>query len=85
MQIADLEARGLAVTAGVLRFAYSAGGDGESDIKVDLREVAAFFRDPQAVVVSCVLLPFSASASLHMTVCPPTLSQFRDLVCWACF
>ncbi|KAK9815754.1 hypothetical protein WJX72_009012 [[Myrmecia] bisecta] len=60
-----LEERGLALTWSALRFAYSMGGDGETDIRVDLRKLAAFVRDP-AACVTCLLLPFSGSAHVSM-------------------
>ncbi len=59
-----LEERGLAVTASALRVAYAAGGDGELDARLDLRNAAAFVRDPDALV-TCLLLPLSASLRLE--------------------
>lgn len=46
---------------------YAAGGDGESDLRVDLRNFAAFVRDPMALV-TCLLLPHSCSVKLQMQV-----------------
>ena len=67
-----LEQRGLAATWSGLRIAYAAGGDGESDTRVDLRNFAAFVRDPTALV-TCLLLPHSCSIKLQMQVgCPHT-------------
>lgn len=63
-----LEQRGLAATWSGLRIAYAAGGDGESDTRVDLRNFAAFVRDPTALV-TCLLLPHSCSVKLQMQVC----------------
>jgi len=59
-----LEERGLAVTASALRVAYAAGGDGGTDLRLDLRNAAAFVRDPDALV-TCLLLPLSASARME--------------------
>ena len=64
-----LEQRGLALAWSVLRFAYSAGGDGNSDVRFDARNLAAFVRDP-AALVTCLLLPHSCSARLEMQVRP---------------
>ena len=65
--VLTLEERGLALSTTALRFAYSAGGDGECNIKLDLRETAAFVRDPSARV-NCVMLPFSCRMDLDMRV-----------------
>ncbi len=62
-----LEQRGLAGSWSGLRFAYSAGGDGQSDLRFDARNLAAFVRDP-AALVTCLLLPHSCSAHLEMQV-----------------
>lgn len=62
-----LEQRGLAASWSGLRFAYAAGGDGESNLRVDLRNFAAFVRDP-AALVTCLLLPHSCSVRLEMQV-----------------
>lgn len=59
-----LEERGLAVTASALRLACAAGGDGGLDARLDLRNAAAFVRDPDALV-TCLLLPLSASLRLE--------------------
>ena len=67
LDLLALEERGLVLSATALRFAYSAGGDGESNIKLDLRETAAFVRDPSARV-NCVMLPFSCRMDLDMRV-----------------
>ena len=60
-----LEQRGLALTWSGLRFAYSMGGDGASDVRCDARNMAAFVRDP-AALVTCLLLPHNFSARLEM-------------------
>ena len=62
-----VEERGLSITWSALRVSYAMGGDGESDIKADLRHFAAFVRDP-GTVVTCLLLPFSCSMHLEMQV-----------------
>lgn len=67
-----LEQRGLAATWSGLRVAYAAGGDGESDTRVDLRNFAAFVRDPTALV-TCLLLPHCCSVRLEMQVRLPIL------------
>ena len=67
-----VEERGLSVSWSALRVSYAMGGDGESNIRADLRHLAAFVRDP-CTVVSCVLLPFSCSMQMEMQVLlPPT-------------
>lgn len=43
------------------------GGDGESDVRVDVHKLAAFVRDP-AACVTCFLLPMSLYAHLEMKV-----------------
>lgn len=50
-----------------LRAAYSMGGDGESDMRIDVNELAAFVREP-AACVTCFLLPTSFHARLEMQV-----------------
>lgn len=50
------------------------GGDGESNIRADMRHLAAFVRDPNTVV-SCILLPFSCSMHLEMQVCSLALES----------
>ena len=69
-----LEQRGLAATWSGLRVAYAAGGDGESDTRVDLRNFAAFVRDPTALV-TCLLLPHCCSVRLEMQVHLPGLQD----------
>lgn len=71
-----MEGRGISITWSALRLSYAMGGDGESDIKADLRHLAAFVRDPTAIV-TCLLLPFSCSVHLETQVScisalPPT-------------
>ena len=63
-----MEERGLSITWSALRVSYAQGGDGESDVRADLRHFAAFVRDPCAIV-TCILLPFSCSLHLEMQVC----------------
>ena len=72
-----LEQRGLAATWSGLRIAYAAGGDGESDTRVDLRNFAAFVRDPTALV-TCLLLPHSCSVKLQMQVGRPTIAPLQE-------
>jgi hypothetical protein len=62
-----LEERGLAVGITIGRVAYAAGGDGESVLKVDVKDMAAFIRDPNALV-RCILQPFSCSMELMSQV-----------------
>lgn len=62
-----MEQRGLALSWSALRFAYSMGGDGESDIKIDLRNVVAYARD-RVAVVTCIMLPFYCSLHINMQV-----------------
>ena len=63
-----VEERGLSISWSALRVSYAMGGDGESNIRADMRHLAAFVRDPNTVV-SCILLPFSCSMHLEMQVC----------------
>lgn len=62
-----LEERGAAFSFEALRVAYSMGGDGQSDVRTDVRNLAAFVRDP-AACVTCVLLPMSFHAHIEMEV-----------------
>jgi len=62
-----LEERGLAVSATSLRFGYAAGGDGNMVMRIDLRELAAFIRDPIARA-NCVLQPLSCSIEVDSQV-----------------
>ena len=62
-----MEERGLSITWSALRVSYAQGGDGESEVRADLRHFAAFVRDPCAIV-TCILLPFSCSLHLEMQV-----------------
>ena len=63
-----LEERGAAFSFEALRAAYAMGGDGESDIRIDVQHLAAFVRDP-AACVTCFLLPTSFHAHVQMEVC----------------
>ena len=63
----SLEERGLVVNWSTLRMAVGQGGDGDSHIKADIDNLAAFVRDPGACV-TCLLLPFSGSMELQMQV-----------------
>ena len=56
----SLEERGLVVNWSTLRMAVGQGGDGDSHMKADVDNLAAFVRDPGACV-TCLLLPFSGS------------------------
>jgi hypothetical protein len=69
-----VEEKGLSVTWSALRVSYAMGGDGETNIRADLRHLAAFVRDP-CTVVSCILLPLSCSMHLDMKVSAPPPSQ----------
>ena len=62
-----MEERGLSVAWSALRVSYAMGGDGESNIRADMRHLAAFVRDP-STVVTCALLPFSCSMQMEMQV-----------------
>lgn len=63
----SLEERGLVVSSTALRVSYAYGGDGETDFRVDLRELAGFVRDPDARV-NCFLLPLSCTIALRRVV-----------------
>lgn len=65
----DIEERGLVVNWSTFRFAFCQGGDGESDMTMDVQDLAMFVRDPGSVV-TCILLPLSASMHMHQQVCP---------------
>lgn len=71
-----LEERGLAVSATVVRFGFAAGGDGESSIRLDLRELAAFIRDPMARA-NCILQPFSCSVEVNSQV--PEAAEYLEV------
>ena len=62
-----LEEKGLAFTFSAVRAAYAAGGDCESDVRVDVRNLAAFVRDP-AACVTCFLLPLTCTLHLQSQV-----------------
>ena len=63
-----LEDKGMATTWSALRVGWAAGGDGQSEVRVDLRNAAAFVRDP-AAIISCLLLPLYASLRMEMQAC----------------
>ena len=63
----SLENKGFALTWSAVRFAYAMGGDGQADMRIDIRRIAAFVRDP-AACVTCLLLPLSCSAHLQISV-----------------
>ena len=63
----SLEERGLVVNWSTLRMAVGQGGDGDTHMKADVDNLAAFVRDPGACV-TCLLLPFSGSMDLQMQV-----------------
>lgn len=65
----DIEERGLVVNWSTFRFAFCQGGDGESDMTMDVQDLAMFVRDPGSVV-TCILLPLSASMHMHQQVSP---------------
>ncbi|KAK9867090.1 hypothetical protein WJX84_006946 [Apatococcus fuscideae] len=62
----SLENKALALTWSAVRFAYAMGGDGQADMRIDIRRIAAFVRDP-AACVTCLLLPLSCSAHLQIS------------------
>lgn len=66
----DVEERGLVVNWSTFRFAFCQGGDGESDMTMNVQDLAMFVRDPGSVV-TCILLPLTASMHMHQQVCPP--------------
>ena len=49
------------------RFAICQGGDGESDMTMDVQNMAMFVRDPGSVV-TCILLPLDCSMHMHQQV-----------------
>ena len=57
----------MAFTFSAVRAAYAAGGDCESDVRVDVRNLAAFVRDP-AACVTCFLLPLTCTLHLQSQV-----------------
>lgn len=63
-----MEQRGIAISWSAIRFAYSMGGDGESDIKIDLQNAVAYARD-RVAVVTCLMLPLYCSIHVNMQVC----------------
>lgn len=71
-----LEERGLAIGANLVRVAYAAGGDGESVLCVDCRDLAAFIRDPR-VRVNSVLQPFSCSVEIKSQV--PEAAEQKEI------
>lgn len=62
-----LEERGLAISATAFRFGYASGDDGNTVMRIDLRELAAFIRDPIARA-NCVLQPLSCSVEINSQV-----------------
>lgn len=50
-----LEDTAVVLTMSVFRFGYFMGGDGDSDMKVDLRNTAGFVRSQQAFVRAFLL------------------------------
>ena len=76
----DMEERGLVVNWSTFRFAFCQGGDGESDMSMDVQDLAMFVRDPGSVV-TCILLPLSASMHMHQQVCRP-LGLHHNLTCF---
>ena len=63
----DIEEKGLVVNWTTFRFAFCQGGDGESDMTMDMQDLAMFVRDPGSVV-TCILLPLSCSMHIHQQV-----------------
>lgn len=55
-----LENTGIALSMGVLRFGWFCGGDGESQLRVDGRNIAGFARY-QAASITNFLLPVKVS------------------------
>ncbi|KAL4553401.1 hypothetical protein Ndes2526B_g03263 [Nannochloris sp. 'desiccata'] len=70
-----LEERGLALSATALRFGYAAGGDGNVVMRIDLRELAVFIRDPIARA-NCILQPLSCSVEVNSQV-PEAAEHFE--------
>ncbi len=50
-----MEDTGLALTVGAFRMGYFYGGDGQSQMKYDLRNAAGFIRDAAATVTNFLL------------------------------
>ena len=73
----DIEEKGLVVNWTTFRFAFCQGGDGESDMTMDVQDLAMFVRDPGSVV-TCILLPLSCSMHMHQQVSP--CSSFYNCV-----
>ena len=71
----DIEEKGLAVNWSTFRFAICQGGDGESDMTMDVQNMAMFVRDPGSVV-TCILLPLDCSMHMHQQV-----STFASVSC----
>ncbi|KAL0018632.1 hypothetical protein WJX77_009530 [Trebouxia sp. C0004] len=63
----DIEDKGLVVNWTTFRFAFCQGGDGESDMTMDVQDLAMFVRDPGSVV-TCILLPLSCSMHMHQQI-----------------
>ena len=76
-----LRDRGLSLSLHALRVAFAAGGDGESDLRLNLQDLTAFVRDPRAAVTALVLpLSGSATISLNLPVMAEQLQRRqRDL------
>lgn len=68
----DIEERGLVVNWSTFRFAFCQGGDGESDMTMDVQDLAMFVRHPGSVV-TCILLPVSCSMHMHQQVSSDSL------------
>ena len=75
--VLTLEEKGLAFTFSAVRAAYAAGGDCESDVRVDVRNLAAFVRDPVACV-TCFLLPLSCTLHLKSQARPQACSNAQQ-------
>eukprot|EP00878_Enallax_costatus_P006928 GHUV01007260.1.p1 GENE.GHUV01007260.1~~GHUV01007260.1.p1 ORF type:complete len:2890 (+),score=849.52 GHUV01007260.1:2-8671(+) len=72
-----LQQTGVALTFGAFRFGYFYGGDGEAIMRFDLRNLAGFIRDQNAVITNW-LLPMP-SAKLEMKYDWPMVEEHRAL------
>ena len=74
-----LEDTGLALSTSVFRLGYFAGGDGESQLKVDLRNTAGFVRHRMACVTN-FLLPIKVRGRGDMRMLTPHVALFSSIL-----
>lgn len=65
--VLSVEERGLVLVMSAIRVAWAGGGDGEMALRADTRSLAAFVRDPAAVVTAAIM-PFALSAKYDAKV-----------------